>query len=232
MTAPVPVSQHHYRPVTPVIRSGTAMRLMSLVFSILVLLFGATGSSAADSEPVTLHLPEATLADILHKALPIPIDQPGGPLTGSITVTSIDQLQLRDGSVSALIGLTGSDLQVNTSIAGHQLRVNIGSADLDFALTATLRYDRPQQTLFIVPRVSHQNGGQTTGQTTDTAALVAGLFNGREFPITIDRLEPLVTETGNRKLTVDLHPVDIAAVPRALVLSLQPVVTATPIGRP
>ncbi|MCB2215998.1 hypothetical protein [Desulfofustis glycolicus] len=208
------------------------MRLTYLVFSILVLLFGATGRSAADSEPVTLHLPEATLADILHKTLPIPIDQPDGSLTGSITVTSIDELQLSDGSVSALIGLTGSDLQVNTSIAGHQLRVNIGSADLDFALTATLRYDRPQQTLFIVPRVSQQNDGQATGQASDTAALLAGLFNGREFPVIIDRLEPLVTETGDRKLTVDLQPVDIAAVPQALVLSLQPVVTVSPIGQP
>lgn len=208
------------------------MRLPYLVFSILVVLIGATERSAADSEPVTLRLPEATLTDILHKVLPIPVDQPDGPLTGSITVTSIDKLQLSDGSVSALIGLTGNDLQVNTSIAGHQLRVNIGSADLDFALTATLRYDRAQQTLFIVPRVSQQNGGQGNGQAADTAALLAGLFNGREFPVAIERLEPLVTETGDRKLTVDLQAVDIAAVPRALVLSLQPVVSATPIGQP
>jgi hypothetical protein len=208
------------------------MRSTYLVFSILALLIGATGRSAAASEPVTLHLPEATLADILHKALPIPVNQPDGPLSGSITVTSIDELQLSEGSVSALIGLTGNDLQVNTSVAGHQLRVNIGSADLDFALTATLRYDRAQQTLFIVPRVSQQSGGQGAGQGTDTAALLAGLFNGREFPVAIDRLEPLVTETGDRKLTVELQPVDIAAVPRELVLSLQPVVTATPIGQP
>jgi len=202
-----------------------------LVLSALVVLLGPVGRPAAGNEPITLHLPEATLADILHQALPIPVDHSDDPLTGTIIVTSIDELRLRDGSVSALIGLTGNNLQVNTTVAGHQLRVNIGSADLDFALTATLRFDQAQSTLFIVPQVS-QPDGQDAGQNTDAAALLAGLFNGREFPVTIDRLEPLVTETGDRRLTIELQPVALTVVPQTLVLSLQPKVSAAPIGHP
>jgi len=207
------------------------MRSLFLVLSALVVLLGPAGRPAAGNEPITLHLPEATLADILHQALPIPVDHPGDPLTGTITVTSIDELRLRDGSISALIGLTGNNLQVNTSVAGHQLRVNIGSADLDFALTATLRYDQAQSTLFIAPQVS-QPDGQDADQSNDAAALLAGLFNGREFPVTIDRLEPLVTETGDRRLTIELQPVALTVVPQTLVLSLQPKVSAAPIGQP
>ncbi len=207
------------------------MRSLFLVLSALVVLLGPTGRPAAGSEPITLHLPEATLADILHQALPIPVDHSGDPLTGTIIVTSIDELRLRDGSVSALIGLTGNNLQVNTTVAGHQLRVNIGSADLDFALTATLRYDQAQSILFIAPQVS-QPDGQDTGQSTDAAALLAGLINGREFPVTIDRLEPLVTETGDRRLTIELQPVALTVVPQTLVLSLQPKISAAAIDQP
>ena len=207
------------------------MRSLFLVLSTLIVLLGPTERPAAGSESITLRLPEATLTDILHQTLPIPVDQSGGPLTGSIVVTSIDELHLTDGGVSALLGLAGNDLQVNTTVAGHQLRVNIGSADLDFALTATLRYDQAQNTLFITPQVSAQNG-QEVGQSTDTAALLAGLFNGREFPVAIDRLGPLVTEVGDRKLTIDLHLVAVTVVPQALVLTFQPKVSATPTDQP
>jgi hypothetical protein len=208
------------------------MRSSKLQLSILVMfLLGLSCTFAMGKETVTLRLPEAILTEVLVKTLPILIEQPDGLLSGTITINSIEQLQLADRTLSALIGLTGTDLQVSTTVAGHQLRLNIGSVDMDFALRATLRYDQAQRTLFIVPQVSELDR-QKTSQANETGALLAGLFNGREFPITIDRLQPLVTVAGDKRLIIDLQVEDIIAIPQALVLSLEPTISAAPAKRP
>ncbi|MBE0582620.1 MAG: hypothetical protein IH612_02525 [Desulfofustis sp.] len=208
------------------------MRSVKVQVSILViLLLGLTGTLAMGNETVTLRLPESILAEVLAKSLPILIEQPDGLLSGNVAINSIDQLRLADRTLSALIGLTGTDLQVSTTVAGHQLRLNIGSVDMDFALSASLRYDQAQRTLFVVPQVSELDQ-KNTSQANETGALLAGLFNGREFPIAIDRLQPLVTVAGDKRLTIDLQVEDVLASPQALVLSLKPTISAAPAKHP
>ncbi len=195
--------------------------LLSIIFcAILIAVFG--GPAAATEQTITLHLPEATLASALQQSLPIKIDQPAESINGMITVESIRDLQLSNTMVSAVIGLIGSDLNVNTTIAGQSLRLNIGSVAMDFALAASLRYDPVERTLFVIPQVSPIGNSQQSG---DVGALLAGLFNGRELPIAIERFQPIITDAGDKTLTVDLHLIDVTVAEKALVLLLQPDIT-------
>lgn len=53
--------------------------------------------------------------------------------------------------MSGHITLSGHELQIVTTIAGHNLRMKIGSLTMGFQCDATLRFDAPTKTLFIKP---------------------------------------------------------------------------------
>lgn len=203
--------------------------LFSVTFLIVLMLLGRN-LPAAEKQDITLQLPEATLADVLTRMLPIQIDRPHEMIKGTLAIDKISRLKLDNNAVSALVSLTGHDLQVTTDIAGQQLRLNIGTVEMDCALSATLRYDRATQTLFITPQISTINseGNANNGK---AGALLAGLLNGREIPVTIDRLQPIVTNAGGKKVTIKLKLAEVAVVPHLLTLYLRPTITATDIVR-
>ena len=77
----------------------------------------------------------------------------------------------------------------------------------------------------IIPVIT---GVQSTDkQKTEVASTLALLFNNREFPLKIEKLEPIVTETGNKLLNISmtLHRIDIQ--PDKVVLSIIPQLTST-----
>ncbi|BDD85833.1 hypothetical protein [Desulfofustis limnaeus] len=202
---------------------------LPIVIMLLIIFFGTPAVGAGTL--VTLHLPEAVLTNIITDAMPLPIDPQNESIHGAITIQRISNLHLKDRSVTATIGLSATDLQVNTNVAGHQIRLNVGSVQTDFGLTATLRFNPTDRTLFFRPEV-RPLGAPGQSSSNDIAVLLAGVFNGREIPITIDRLQPLVTNTGSKELTVELQLTDIAVVPEALVLSFHPAVSTSVAATP
>lgn len=205
--------------------------LLTLTITAVLLITILSGSAIAREQAITLQIPESTLAEALTKSLPIQIDQPTDMINGVIIIEKISRLRLADNSLSALISLSGTDLQVSTAVAGHQIRLNIGTVAMDFTLTAALRYEQAERTLFILPQVTEMDshGNQ---QANEIGSLLAGLFNGQEFPVTIDRFQPIVTTAGSKELTIDMQLKDVTIVPQALVLYLLPAINAGELTRP
>ncbi len=196
-------------------------RVIILLFSFFVLFSQNVHAEKDSLETITLMVPESVLAEAVRQSLPVLIDTGSDTVEGSISIQNIDELQFDDQKISAIITLIGNDIQIKTTIAGQQLRLKLGTVKLDFNITADTRYDEPSQTLFIKPTVTDLKSQD--GQTGDELGnLLIGLFNGREFPLAIDKLQPIITETGSKKLAIEMQIKNVTISKNLLTMHLLP----------
>lgn len=177
-------------------------------------------SLASAAETILLSLPQSVVADTVGKSLPIQFIQSSESLAGTIAITRVDNLVFKDQSLSGQIALAGRDMQINTSFGGQQIRVNVGNVDLNFAVSATTRYDKASRTLLIHPTVTGTD--EQDSQNNEIGNLIIALFNDREIPITLDNLQPIITDIGSRKLVIDTQIDNVMLKPGKLDISLQP----------
>lgn len=172
------------------------------------------------SQPVLLSLPDTVIAEVVQKWLPFHVNQPSDTLAGQISVEKIENLELKDDALAALVTMRGQNVQLNTDIGGHQIRLNVGNVNLDFSLEAAVRFDKASQTLFIRPIVSGID--QQGTQNKEVGDLMAAMFNDQEIPLTLGSLQPIITDIGTKKLIIDMSVDDVDITPRALNLMLIP----------
>jgi len=172
-----------------------------------------------------MSIPEAVLVDTIKKSLPVQLSQPSDTLKGVIAINRIDSLNLEKQMLSAHLLLTGTDILVNTEIAGHQIALKVGNVQLDFNLTARIRFDESSQTLFILPQLT-ELAPEANQKSNEIGGLLVSVFNGKEIPIVINKLQPIITNTGSRQLAINMHVKDIVIEPDALVLYLLPDIKA------
>lgn len=203
---------------------------MKKIFVLLTILFltavtpgwAASGNKAA----ITMSIPEAVLVDTIKKSLPFQLSEPSAALKGTIAINQIDSLKLAKQKLSAHLVVNGTDIRINTAIAGHQIALKVGDVQLDFNITASTRFDEASQTLFIIPQVSEMAPDAANQKGNEIGALLVSVFNGKEIPIVINKLQPIITNTGNRQLAINMQVMDIAIEPKALVLYLLPDIKA------
>ncbi len=203
------------------------MKKSFLFISILLLttissVWAAPGNRAA----ITMSIPEIILVETIKKSLPIRLSQPSEALKGVISIKRIDRLNLEKQKLSAHVVLTGTNVQIHTAIAGHQIALNVGNVQLNFGITARIRFDEARQTLFIIPQLTEMTAG-TNQKGSEIGALLVSIFNGKEIPVVINKLQPIITNTGSRQLAINMHIKDIVVEPDALVLYLLPDIKAT-----
>lgn len=202
------------------------MKRFTLValFFITTLFFFAPLAASKNTPHITMNLPESILSGTLKKILPLQLETASKTLEGTITIISIDKLKLRKGKLSCLLKLKAENLHVVTEVSGHKLRIRIGTIDLSFNTDATLRFDPKEQTLYIKANISDQKTGENGGSN-DIGKTLLALLNGREYPIELQKLEPLVAEASNKTVTIQMNIADIKSIDKALQLSLVPVIS-------
>lgn len=197
------------------------VRSILMVCSLIVLLGTAVHARDNDAQTLTLTIPESVLAEAVRKSLPFLLDTGSDTVEGSIWIQSIENLQLEDQQISGIVTMIGNDILISTSIAGQQLRLKVGTVKLTFNLAADSRFEDASQTLFIRPTVTDLKTDE--GQAGDElGVLLIGLFNGREFPLAIDRLQPIITDTGEKKLAIGMRIKNITISRNMLSLHLLP----------
>lgn len=160
------------------------------------------------TDVVKLSMPESVLREAVAQSLPYEIDTSSQSIEGNVFVKKIENLELNDQSLSALLVLAGKDVRIATKIGGHQLRLNVGDVEIECNMSALVRYDEKSSTLFVKPAVSEYSASGN-GQGNELGTLLVALLNGREFPVKVEKLQPLVTDLGDRQLAVDLMIQDI-----------------------
>jgi hypothetical protein len=100
----------------------------------------------------------------------------------------------------------------------------VGTIELDVTSDAALRFDPKKQILYIKPVINDVAENSTGGNGEIGKALIA-MLNGREYPVSMKNLDPLVAEAGAKTVTINTKIVNIEAKPKEVQLSLHPLIT-------
>ena len=192
-----------------------------LCFSLLF----CTGAARA-GESITLSLPASVISEAVTALLPIDVNATSKAIQGKITIISIKNLQMLENQVKARLHLSGKNLELVSAVAGHQIRLKVGSVDLDFNILAQVRFDAKTQILYIKPLIDEVQAAENASGGDAGLALVA-LLNGQEFPINMQKIDPIVAKAGVKTLTIANQIADIRAKKDVLLFSLAPRITAT-----
>ncbi|THB78299.1 MAG: hypothetical protein D6B25_04665, partial [Desulfobulbaceae bacterium] len=169
-----------------------------------------------------LKIPQPVIADLVQKSLPMQLDTSDYQMIGGIiTIQRITDIQLKDGALFAKAWIDGSNVSINTEIAGHQLRLNVGNARLSFNLRSEIRYVQGSRLLYIRPEITemHTSGNQSADQ---LQGLLASLLSSREYPLSLENLSPLTVNTINKQLLIHMNVEHVLVKPGKLVLRLSP----------
>jgi hypothetical protein len=195
----------------------------SLLF---ILVTGTVSFAASNKQSITMTLPNSVVKEAISKSLPLNFPINSETLLGSIAIDKIENLKFKANTLSAHITLTGHKLNIMTSIAGHDLRMKIGSLTMSFQCDATTRFDSASQTLFLKPVITNLQSSDEAK--TSVASTIALLFNNREFPLNIEKLKPIVADMGNKFLNISMDITSIDLHPDNLLLSLRPIIETFP----
>ena len=192
---------------------------------LLLILLLPVKAPAVPNETITLNLPESVLAKAVQAALPLDVDAKSNSLRGTIRIISINNLQLGDKLISCRLHIAGNNLQIVSELAGHQINLKVGEIELDFDCNARMRFDAARQILYVRPIVDKMQASKDASQGELGQALVS-LLNGREFPISMQDMEPLIARTGSKTLIITMKFGNIQARKDMLQFSLVPRVTS------
>lgn len=190
------------------------------LFIITFLLTVTCCSVSWSAETILLSLPQSVIAGTISQSLPIQFKEASETLAGTIAITRLDNLIFKDQAMSGLISLSGRDMQINTSFGSQQIRVNVGNIDLSFTVSATTHYDKATRTLLLHPTVTGLD--EQGSQNGDIGKLIIALFNDQDIPISLDKLQPIITDIGSKKLIIDAQVEDVILKPGKLNIFLMP----------
>lgn len=199
-------------------------RLFRLLFIITLFCLPFTQQVMA-ADPIQLTIPQSVITEVTRTLLPIHIDTHSKSVDGDITIINISNVKLTDKHLACRLHLAGNNLALLTEIAGHEIRLKVGSIELDVSTDAALRFDAEKQVLYLKPVIKDMGGSSDKANGEIGKALIA-MLNGREFPINMQQLDPLVAQTGSKTVTINTEIVNIEAKPEVIQLSLKPIITA------
>jgi hypothetical protein len=201
------------------------IRQFLILFSLIFLTLTAFTAPLAAEKLITLNLPETVIAKAIAAILPLRIDAHSKSIEGDITIINISELQLTDNHLACRLHLAGSKLALLAEIAGHEIKLKVGSVEIDFKTEAEIRFDTKQQILFIKPVVKDV-APSNNGSNADIGRALIAVLNGREFPITMQELKPFIARAGSKTITINSSIANIEAKPKSIQLSLLPEVSA------
>jgi len=184
-------------------------------------------AAPSDDHFITVTLPQTVIEDSIEHTLPLTFNVATDQVEGLLTIEKISNLQLKEQHITAQILLHGDDMTIKTMIGNQEIRLQLGSATTDFICDAALRYDAAQQTLYIRPLPRDLEKEQSFKKGNIGEALLI-LLNGREFPIELKDIQPIIAETSNKTITIQTRVADIRSTPQSLELKLLPEISSSP----
>ncbi len=199
-------------------------QLLILPFLIVVFLLAPGWGQATDSSQlITLRIPGPVLSKAVDKMVPFDLNVSSKMLKGAVSIIDITDIELKNQQISCRLGLVGKKLRLVTEISGHTINLNVGSVRLDFQANARLRFDSEKQLLYIRPILQRKPNQKP--QKADIAAALLAIISGRDFPVSIKKLKPLIADTNNKSIMISMKIRNIEAVNNSLLVSITPSVS-------
>jgi len=201
---------------------STCMKLLGIFFLAFLLLFQANMfSGAAVDQAATISLPDGVLLRAIKEGLPIPIKAQSQYVQGDIIIQSLEKVQVREKSLFLQGVVSGQNLTMNTTIAGKEISMNIGSMQLPVSCELFLRFDANKKVLFVTPRFPRPKSLYSTDPA-DALLLLLSSLDEKEYPLELGSIHPILAKAGTSTILIELEAVDILTQKGLLLIMMKP----------
>lgn len=203
------------------------MKKTTFILFLMFLFSISSGVNASTQkfQHITLSIPETVIKEAFAKVLPLTVDGVSSKLEGDITIVKISNFSILDNKIACHIDLAGDNLHLVTKVANQDIRLKIGEAKVAFDCEAALRYDAQKQILYVRTMAKGIQAEDALKQGDIGKALLLFL-NGKEFPLDIENLEPIIAQASNKTLIVQTKIAGMRAAKGFIQIALEPMISA------
>jgi len=195
---------------------------MTAIVAILFFLsFSAAPAQVNNIKELTVVVPAESIAQFIQPLLPYSINI-GKNFSGSFWVKSIENIKIAKDKVSFSAHIYGKDIGYSAKIGKQTASFKVGNVNLRNHWEASLRYDKSKKMLYIKP---HVEGPQNMQDFSQGDILIDTLFNALsdiEYPIDVNRIQPIAAEIYDTELTINTDISDIYADSNKLFIEIIP----------
>ena len=142
-------------------------------------------------------------------------------------VKSLESLEIRENSIFLTGVLAGRNFKINATVAGRDISLDLGSAQLPVSCELFLRFDSEKKRLLVTPHFPKPKSLYTTDPGAALLLLLSALAE-KEYPVELAAIQPILANVGPRSISVELEPVDIQTQKDALLIKMRPKVAKGP----
>ncbi len=186
-------------------------KLHTIAIVALLILFLFSPMPAAQFKNIkelTVVVPEESITKFIEPLLPYSIDI-GKNFSGSFWVKSIENIKITENGISFSAHISGKDIGYSAKIGKQTASFKVGDVNLRNHWAASLRFDKNKKKLYIKP---HVESPQSKKEFSQGDILLDTLFNALsdiEYPVDVDKLEPITAELYDTALTINMDISDV-----------------------
>ena len=184
------------------------LHIITTSFILFFLLFSTAFGQIKNIKELTVVVPAESIAKFIQPLLPYRIDI-GKNFSGSFWVKSIENLKITKDRISFSAHIYGEDIGYSAKIGKQTANFKVGKVNLRNDWEASLRFDKSKNELYIKP---HIEGPQNKEDFSQGDILIDTLFNALsdiEYPIDVNRIEPITTEIYDTELIINTDISDV-----------------------
>lgn len=199
-------------------------KLQSIAIALILfpcLFYPAAAAQLKDFKELTVVVPEDRITKFIKPLLPYRIEI-GKNFSGSFWVKSIENIRIIEDGISFSAHITGKDIGYTAKIGKQTASFKVGDVNLRNHWAASLRFDKSKKKLFIKPHVESPQDKKDFSQGDIILDTLFNALSDMEYPVDVNRIEPITAELYDTVLTINMDVSDIYAVNNKLFIEIIP----------
>ena len=201
------------------------MKKLQSIAIVLILLFclfcSAPAAQLKDFRELTVVVPEDSITKFIKPLLPYRIEI-GKNFSGSFWVKTIENIKIIEDGISFSAHISGKDIGYSAKIGKQTANFKVGDVNLRNNWAASLRYDKNKKKLYIKPHVESPQDKKDFSQGDVILDTLFTALSDMEYPVDVNRIEPITAELYDTVLTINMDISDIYAVDNKLFIEIIP----------
>ena len=181
---------------------------ITITFILFVLLFSPAPAQVRNTKELTVVVPAESIAKFIQPLLPYSIDM-GENFSGSFWVKSIENIKITKDRVSFSAHIYGKDIGYSARIGKQTARFKVGDVNLRNHWEASLRYDKSKKKLYLKPHIESPKNKKDLSQGDILIDTLLDALSDMEYPIDLNKINPITAEIYNTVLTIDTDISDV-----------------------
>ncbi len=182
----------------------------SVILVCLLMMIHISGSHAKNvsSNDISITVSRNVITNMIKAALPLNLEK-GSYLKGALWIHAIDHLKIGSDKVAFDLNIRGKNIKFETQLGNQALLMDIGHINAAFNCNASLRYDAAKRLLYVTPYILQKQTANKAGKMEANLLQLLSLANGVEYPIEIQKFEPIITQVSGDRFNINMDITNI-----------------------